>query len=437
MQFPLQTLSFLLLFCLSAMAQAIPVLQVEVANQDGAQTGRQLAKIIAQQFPDFAQDYDRFLADTLAPYEWAQWVQRAQQVRDAVPQSVRDEVDALAQRLAQVNQDQLGDGHLSAQELWVVQVLLEAENLSQGVGLGVLNPASSVRGPMVGRTLNGLQNPALLRLRAITLYRGSNKTLVNIGFAGFVGILTGYNSDGLFVAYLPSPQPSARPDAQAHMAVTLYLRTLLEENDRITQTLPGLVYQQFLTSHNLLLADNRTVQVLEQSLPSTSYLRSADSPLRTEMQWSNPWQIAAVDCFVLRASPANCNNSGDLVRWHRLQTLARFTPEEPATITDMQSILLDQSQAPYQSIFAAETLYASVFLPLERRLFLYTQSSITRDGLPVFEEIEIPMPHRYTLDTVPFYQKVLILVIFSALLGIVFMALRQPLPWVKPTQKVL
>ncbi len=408
-------------------AQAIPMLHLDAHSQDGKKIGKHLAQQIKQQFPYFERDYDQYLADTIADYDWADWAARADQVRNQVPQRLREEIDVLAQRLAQVNKDQLGDGHLSAREFWVIQILLEHETLSEGVGFGVLKPASDISGPMLGYNLNGFNHPALLRLRAITVYQ-SDSPVINIGFAGFIGVLMGYNSSGLFVAYQPSAQPIIRMDhGQKRYSIALHLRMLLEDNDRITQTLPGLVFQKFFTSHNLFMGDNRTVQVLEQSRQGDTHLRLADSPLQVEMQWQRPEQIATVDCFASRGAAHNCSNSRDITRWYRLRDLAQFSPQQPASINDIQEVLLDQQHAPYQSIFTENTLYGTVFLPLERRLFLYTKGSLTYDNLPVFQEVEVSLPHRYTLENVPTYQKVSIVGIFISLLGILLLNLWRPM----------
>ena len=408
----------------SSQAQALPILSVDIANRNAEQIGKQLADLINAQFPRFQARYDRFLADTVRDFDWLSQLHRSQVLQDTLSSAHRQEVNGLISRLADATEDVLGDGKLSANEIWVLQFLLEQERYSNAVGFGAFAQASSADGPLLGYNLNGFQHPILRSLQAITVYKYADTTVVNIGFAGYLGILNGYNSNGLFIAYLSAmSQGSSEPAMdKVQASIAFRLRETLQQARRNNQTLNYLSHLHYPTSHAILLADNRQVKVLEQPQNHASILRSADSPLQAEIRWGKQQQIAAVDCFVAKNAPKTCHHMRDIRHWSRLRELAEFDAEHPAQVIDIKNIMLDQQGSSPQSIFSNDILHSIVFLPMERQLYLYTANPKSLSH-PRFTEIDIPMPHRYTSTQPALIQQVTALLTFLCMLAVTVMVL--------------
>ena len=96
---------------------------------------------------------------------------------------------------------------------------------------------------------------------------------------------------------------------------------------------------------------------------------------RPAMAWDRPKQIAAVGCFALSTTPANCKDLRDRYRWQRLRALARFEPEGPnAGVSDLDQMTLDRSNPSY-ALFGRSTVQSMVFDPQQQVLQLYAAPS--------------------------------------------------------------
>ena len=217
--------------------------------------------------------------------------------------------------------------------------------------------------------------------------------MVNIGFAGYLGVISGFNQNGLFVAHVDSPLGEYYPDPPiGDRAIIFDLRQVLEKYSRISDAARGLSKFQYGFSHNILMADKKNVQVLEQPQGRPAHLRTDTSQLRTEKSWDKHDQIAVVNCFVLKDSPDNCINSVDDLRWHRFKTLAQFNRDHPAYRKDVVKIMFDAAN-PQQEIFNEKTVQSMVFTPSDQRLYLYTTPvSGKHPPYPVMTEITPFLP---------------------------------------------
>ena len=383
--------ALLILFLIASFeaSSTLPVFHVDAKEQTGMDTGKILGKAFKKQFPTIEKIYDTYLASFVTQEQFNEWVQvRVNILKPNIDPAYRDEVNGIASTWTISSRDQLGDGFLSLNEFWVLQLIPDVGRRTNCSGFGVWGDFSALNSPIVGRNMDWITDEGLRSLQAITVYEYEEQTVVNIGFAGYMGVVSGFNREGLFVAHLDSPLGMRYPEPPiGDHAIVFDLRKVLETKNRISPAAKELSQHQYGFSHNILMADRFDIQVLEQPQGHPAHLRNNFSPLRTEMLWEKANQIAVVNCFVLKSSPANCITSSNNYRWHRFRTLAQFKRTNQAEVKDIINIMFDTSN-PYQEIFNQKTVQSMVFTPKDKRLYLYTVPiSGIHNSHPVMHEI--------------------------------------------------
>jgi len=220
--------------------------------------------------------------------------------------------------------------------------------------------------------------------------------VVNISFAGIVSVLSGYNDRGLYLthfsaaAYAPYRKTYKFP-LEAESTVFDFHQVLesFSTTRQATRYLKGKVYG---FSHNIFMADKKSIQVLEYAKGNSAKVRHWNSPTRADKAWGRELQIAFVDCHVLATLPDNCRNIKDVIRWDHLGELARFSPSQPVDTQDIANILFDTANNRYE-IFSPQTLQSMMYLPASGRLYLYaTPIDSTHPASPI---------HQVYLDLLP------------------------------------
>jgi len=359
-------------FSLKAMA-SIPIFIVEATNKTGHEMGIELGMAIKTRFPTIGKLYDEYLASFIDQATFNRWLtQRVNVLKSNIKPAYKDEIEAVASTLGLILHDQIGDGFLSWNEYWFLQLIPDVGRKTNCSGFGVFNQASALNSPIVGRNMDWPTTEGLRSIQAITVYQYHNRQVVNIGFAGYLGIVSGFNHHGLFVAHLDSPLGGYYPEPPiGDRAIVFDLRQVLEKYSKINQAAGALSKFNYGFSHNILMADPKNIQVLEQPQGRPAHLRSDTSELKIEKSWDKRDQIAVVNCFVLKISPSNCINSMDDLRWHRFKTLAQFNRYHRAYRQDIIKIMFDTAH-PNAEIFNKNTVQSLVFTPIDQRLYLYT-----------------------------------------------------------------
>ena len=362
------------LWALLSSAQAnVPVFEIDTTDKTGVQIGQELGRAFKKAFPDIEKRYDSYLQTFVSQETFNQWIkERVTVLKPNIDKDYRDEVEGITSTWQIASRDQLGDGYLSLNEYWLLQLIPDVGRRTNCSGFGVWGNYAAGSTTLVGRNMDWRTNESLRSLQAITVYRNQKGGIVNIGFAGYVGIISGFNQDGLFLAHLDSPlrqpYPVLPPDDHS---IVFDIRKALSTQSSIQSAAKALSRLPHAFSHNILMADRQSVQVLEQPPTPPAQLRTDKSDYRMEYYWDKTNQIAVVNCFTLANSAANCLASHDALRWNRFRTLARFTPEQPAEASKVINIMLDTAN-PFQEIFNARTVQSMVFIPETLKLYLYT-----------------------------------------------------------------
>lgn len=353
----------------------IPVLRVHTDQLTPLQIGLELGRQTKALFPNIEKHYDTHLASRLTPSLYAQLQQETlPSLLQQLDPAYQEELNGVAAAWSLTRTNQLGDGLLSLSEYQLINLLPDLGQLPGGSGFGVFGKTSTDKAPIIGRNLDWNSTPELRRLQVITVYQGRDNAVVNIGFAGVISILTGFNHHGLFLAFYKavpySPyQHAPRLSHDIHSSV-FDLRKVLETHQSIQQATGYLSKQSYLYSHSILMSDKKNVQVLEYPRGGVAKLRRWNSRTQANKAWDKPQQIAVIGCHVLASLPNNCRDVKEGYHWARLRQLAVFNATNPANIHALTDILFDTKNRLFE-IFNASTLQSIVYQPETGSLYLY------------------------------------------------------------------
>ncbi len=327
----------------------LPVLRVDTRELSPGALGSELGRLWKSLFPDLERRLDQLLAErlgrklfmpSLAPPEVGLSL-------SAFTDSDRAELRGLSDSLHLARESRLGDGLLSAEELLLVQFLVDFGAYGAGSGFGVFANRDRALGPLVARTvvLGPGGNAAGVGSIPETLivYEQGDKSFVSLTLAGSLGVTSGFNHRGLFISVLPAvgvPAVLQPPDATEPIAFAV--RRALQGSGRIDQALRMLRSGRYGLNHSLLIADRQEVQVLELPLNGVGRRRTAVSRLHPAMAWDHRGAIAVVGCFALADMPSDCDDIRQRSRWQHFQALARGDSiARDADLGDLVQIMLD------------------------------------------------------------------------------------------------
>lgn len=384
----------------SCHAATVPIFYVDARGKNGTEIGIALGESVKAAFPNIEQKMDAYLTQFIGQIAYRTGdssqdifdfyaVPRINAIKPNIEQRYRDEVSALGSQLGLSYTDILGDGDLSSNELWALQLVADIARLTNCSGFGVFGDYSSSGSPIVGRNLDWYTTANLRTLQAITVYVYGNRAFINIGIAGFVGVLTGFNSNGLFAGILDSPMGGIYPDPPYNKRSYVFdLRNALENQTKISEASNVLYNKQYAFSHNILFADTTDVQVLEHPQGVNGQLRTAESQLNFDLSWGKSKQIAVVNFFSLPGY-SNERYSYNTQRWYRFRELANFSISNKAIMNDIESIMLDTGNS--FPIFNSDTVQSVVFTPADRKLYMYAKgihTSIAMEEIPISDDVD-------------------------------------------------
>lgn len=362
------------------------VLNIDAGSNNGTQIGTFIGTEVQKNFPNIEKLYDSYLAFLLSPSQFKQLIPQVKSLQVAIDPDYQAEVNAIASVWQLNTLDNLGDGKLSVNEFWLLQLLPDLTAVNKGSAFAVAN--RSDKNPIAARNLDWKSTPELRSLQTINIYQYEDRTLVTIGFAGLVNVINGFNDQGLFVSMLNAAEQQVSTSLLAQNSSSFDLRTVLKQVNKIAPASYELAQKSYPHAHQILLADQENVAVLEHPAGGTGKLRKTDSAIITEMPWNRREQLAAVNCFVLKTSPHNCSAANDYYRWGRFGQLSKAFPEQNLSVSDVIALMQDQANI-HQAIFNEDTLQSIVFTPKDRALFLYTQPATkTDESHPLMEKYQ-------------------------------------------------
>lgn len=389
----------------------IPVIHINAEGLAPFDIGLDLGQQTKTLFTDIERLYDTHLAASVSQITFNDMLQsRLPMLISNVDRAYRKELEGVANAWSLTNDNKLGDGLLSWDEYWFLNLLPDIGLPANGTGFGILSKVSEEKGPIIGRNLDWSSTPQLRSLQTITVYQYKDRGVINVGFAGVISVLTGFNDSGLFLAHFNAAPFALNRNTHRGtddvQATVFEMREALETRTSARQAARYFSKNSYGVSNSILMADKKNILVLEHPAGGTAKLRSWKSVTRPDKRWERKLQIAVVDCHVLATMPNDCRNSKDAFRWERLRTLAVFSRTEKAGERDLSRIMLDTANKYYE-ILGSQTLQSMLYQPASGHLYLYTApvnndhaaspsyQVYYQDLLP--EELRNPQGKRYKL----------------------------------------
>jgi hypothetical protein len=353
-----------------------PLIRIYIDQLTPLQIGLKVGRESKALFPDIERRYDAHLATLLTPSLYAK-LQREilPKLLQQLEPAYQEELKGVAAAWSLTPTNQLGDGLLSLSEFQLVNLLPDVGLFPDGIGFGVFDKTSVDNTPIIGRNLDWSKSSELRSLHAITVYQSNNTAVVNVGFAGIISILTGFNHHGLFLSYYKA-EPYSPYQRTPHLSHDTHssvfdLRKILETRQSNQQAARYLSEQSYPYRHSILMADKNNIQVLEYHSGGIAKIRRWNSPTKANKQWNKRQQIAVIGCHILANLPNNCRDAKEGYHWMRLRQLAVFNSTNPANTYEITDILLDTKNHLFE-IFNAQTLQSMVYQPKNGNLYLYT-----------------------------------------------------------------
>ena len=394
--------------CQEAQAQPpdkLPIILVHVESLTPLDIGLEIGQQSKRLFADIEFRYDSHLMSSFTQMSFDDMLrERLPELKSHIDNRYQKELEGVASAWTLVHDNKLGDGHLSWDEYWVLNLMADMGMPANGTGFGVLSALSKEKGSIVGRNLDLKSTPLLRSLQAITVYQYDDRAVINIGFAGIISVLTGFNESGLFVAHLNAGSDSSFHNPYHVKKVSkegiqfhgFALRKVLETQVSVRSATSELAKNTYGISSNTIIADKRNIQVLEYSSEGRTEVRHWNSKTRPDKQWSQQSQIAVVNCHVLNGLSAACQRAKDTYRWSHLHRLSAFTDDKKAGVQDIAEIMLNKHNQYYE-ILSSDTLQSMVYLPSTGHLYLYVASENSTDmpaSYKVYYQDILPMELR-------------------------------------------
>ncbi len=377
------------------------VLDLDAEHYNPTQIGGFIADKVKEKFPDIEKQYDSFLVAALSPMQYEQLLPQIESLKATVAPAYQAEVNAIAGAWQLTNQNQLGDGRLSVSEFWLLQLLTDVTDINKGSAFAVIN--RNDKNPIVARNVDWKSAHNLKNLQTLTIYHYKNRTLVNIGFAGLVSVISAFNDQGLFVSLIDASTLQANNAPNAEQVSSFELRTVLMTLNNITAASRALAQHLYPRHQQIVLADAENIAVLEQPAAQLGVSRQTDSTLINEMPWHNSQQFAVVNCFVLKTSPHNCYTTEDHYQWQRFAQLSKALAEQTLSVNQVANIMQDQTNTQ-QAIFNPDTVQSIVFTPKDRVLHFTAATHSLHNENPIAEKYHFIQ----TLKTRPPYKQMVL-----------------------------
>lgn len=322
-----------------------------------SQAGIDYGQFIKARVPNFEVivDFYLFLVTQAVPYQTL--LDRAAAIRNNIPAEYREEIDGMAGVLCSTPANTAGDGRLSPDELYLLQLVPDIVVDPLCSSVAVFGTTSDTGSTIVGRNLEwfgGWPREYLSLLQAVVTVKNPapNRSVCLIGYLGFAGCITGFNSAGVFGAIHVARGNAAVEDPWDYASSGSYsldLREALEalNSDSVDDVGALLTTKTEIAGHLIVLADPSAVKVLEYNpgpdpLYDLRVLRGYDDALNPGIDWvdtSSYQAIGAVNSFVYGGNGADATNhtGNNLTRWNTMrdQLQARLDDlDTPGTVTE-------------------------------------------------------------------------------------------------------
>lgn len=303
--------------------------EIDLSQMTHTQMGKEYANAIVAVFPDYEQHVDSMLKDQFDLLAAAKekigydlnfelCTARATDIHSNLQAEYQEEIAGL-QTVFSYDQDVLGDGKLSQNEMLVYQLFGDVMRPTQCSGAAAFGDASATGATIVGRNLDWdlLQHDDTSAMHTVLYLKDGDQSLVMFNVLGSLVPISGYNDDKVFVASLDAETMAPYPDTSNKKSYLFDYRYALENSKTLEEAAAYLSTESYTMNHLVLMADENKAQVLENNIGSPGRgLRSWNSTLQPGITWGIKDTLATVNDFRLAGNYATPEDDPiDDLRW--------------------------------------------------------------------------------------------------------------------------
>ncbi|MBW1713913.1 MAG: hypothetical protein JRJ59_12285 [Deltaproteobacteria bacterium] len=302
-----------------------------------AQAGPDYADQILETVPDFEYLVDSYLDEiSFHDFIYQVFINRARQIKASLSQEYRDLIEGMASRMSGGQTNVRGDGRVSEDEAYVVNLITDVARATQCSALSVFGSRSVSGRTITSRNLEwetGSQNQ-LPRLQAATTILEGSKSVFMRGHLGYFGVLSAINDDKVFAAVLDSNSLMWYTSAGKRSYVFDLLEAL-RTCSSLDQTAAYVAdpAKEYAFNHLVFLSDPDLSKVLENNISGAGSnmrraLRTCHSELNPGVSWGIDNSVCAVNSFVLQGNHDNHTiYDGNYARWNNYRDLLQAAGE--------------------------------------------------------------------------------------------------------------
>ena len=372
------------------------------------EVGQEYGRKVLVTVPGYESALDSYLAELAekTDFLYQLFLSRAEEIRKNLDATYLEELEGFADNL--ITENKLGDGRLSVDEFFLLNLVPDVARATACNALAVWGNRSVTGKTQLVRNLewfSGSQEQ-LSRVNAVTVVKNGTRSYAMVGYVGMLGMLTGFNSRGVFAAVLDS-QTGSEYSYTGCRSYTFDLRRAVENAAALGDVADDMRNPQrsYTVNHLIFLADGREARVLENNFrgPGTNVSRrvrtvgSETNPgFNPGIAWGIDESIAAVNSFILLGNTDNHTPfPTNAMRWSSMATQLRLAGEL-VTGTELKAVASysstgkpgNRDQGDLYSTHTAQLLY---FCPetLELEAFFRKPS------------VAAPLPDKPTFQAVP------------------------------------
>ncbi|HEX2939023.1 MAG TPA: C45 family peptidase [Ruminiclostridium sp.] len=372
------------------------------------QMGAAYAKCIKKMLPDYESILESYIDENLIKTEYKYALNRVDDITEQVNTEFKDEIDGLASGMSGGNNDVYGDKKISKHEMYLFNLFTDAVRGSQCSYISVFGSRSATGKTITGRNLDwygGSQNQ-LPRIQAVITYIYPHKKVCSIGFLGYMGMLTGFDSDKVFAGILDSGTGAAYT-SEGRRSYPLDLRYAMETKDSMNDVAEYMRDPKKLYAFNHIIgfSDPDSSVILENNFSGNGSsgqrvrraIRTSDSKLNDNIKWGISDAVAAINCFMLYGNNDNyTQNKYNTKRWKSI--LNQFEKDGPTISVDeiksMESFHTGSSPKLFSEngdIYNKMTIHSVIFQPdsMSLQIFFRPKDNRVNPSKPTY--IDIPV----------------------------------------------
>ncbi len=282
-------------------------------------------------------------------------LQRVEDFKSQIPQEYHDLIQGVADKLSGGTTNLLGDGKLSVDETFLLNLIGDVARATQCSSLSVWGSRSATGGTITTRNFEwyaGSQNQ-LAQLHAVTTIKTDSGSVCTVGFLGLFAAVSILNDHGIFAALLDSPTGATYSSAgkRSYPFDLLYAMLHYGSIEEVAAYLSEEDHH-YAYNHDILFSDGNRALVLENNFSGSGSdmhraLRAWDSELQEGISWGFDNALCVVNSFMLKGNHHNQDQpgAGNQERWESYKRLLADSGQ-PVSLERMEAIACGDGSGP-------------------------------------------------------------------------------------------